>query len=44
MSVPPEPLNRLLDVYTFFEDALTRRLPFAWPIGDGQTVLARRQS
>ena len=44
MSVPPEPINRLLAAYTLLEDAVTRRLPFAWPIGDAQTVLARRQS
>lgn len=43
MSVPPEPINRLLAAYTLFEDAITRRLPFAWPIGDSQTVLARRR-
>ena len=44
MSVPPEPINRLLAAYTLLEDAVTRRLPFAWPIGDAQTVLARRRS
>jgi ubiquinone/menaquinone biosynthesis C-methylase UbiE len=41
-TVPPALLNSLLDLYTRIEDRLARLLPFPFPFGDAQIVLARR--
>ncbi len=40
-TVPPAVLNSLLDLHARVEDRLARLLPFPFPFGDAQIVLAR---
>ena len=42
-TVPPAAINSLLDFYVRIEDRLARLLPFPFPFGDAQIVLARRR-
>lgn len=41
-TVPPAPINALLDLYVRVEDRLAMLLPFPLPWGDAQILLARR--
>ncbi|HEX7251965.1 MAG TPA: class I SAM-dependent methyltransferase [Thermoanaerobaculia bacterium] len=42
LTLPPAPINSVMDLYARVEDAVVRRLPFLAPLGDAQIILAQK--